>query len=446
MVKAVKLTQSLKNQVQWRSSYLFACCVIHNNQPEEEDLDFIKRCSGSSNDLSVYYYNVLGNIYSSRRRPNHLNQKKIETQRSITSFFEEFITIQDFLVIFIVAKLRENFLNELFLCANRTDENYDFSDYNIKLNELVSDLLPSLKGERIDKFGEYKAVRHVLYFEPNTQLLSMDDRGVFEKTSPLVKRLRDQLGNSLGGEVAPTLLDDIIFFPGMGYGNREKSFVAVRLSPLDSKGYKHTSLELFQIPLIPMSFLSHVAICTIMDFYSHTVASLSLNTEKYWDLGKSWGNFVNYRTQHMETRLEVERLLLRVDELEENINNLLETIHIYEDHNIDFLDLIKNENSSSSFFEKSFSSIIKEERRKKNNKLNRNIERVKTRMVTLDSFLHDSAMADSTSINLRLAKSVEKLTWVVVLIAFLTLLSTLIADDIKTNIFSGLIKKIRSLL
>jgi hypothetical protein len=49
-------------------------------------------------------------------------------------------------------------------------------------------------------------------------------------------------------------------------------------------------------------------------------------------------------------------------------------------------------------------------------------------------------VADSTDTNLRLAKSVEKLTWVVVLVATLTFVATLIPDGIKTTAIARILR------
>jgi hypothetical protein len=425
--EAVESTPLLKAQITWRSSYLFACCVFHNiedsnskDQPTESPL-------GESDDFFITYYNVLGNWYRWTRYPNLLNEKSIQTRQRIISFFWESTTVQDFLVIYIVAKLKPTFVDELM----SYDVDTDLKGFNTKLNELVNDLLPPLTGVRIDMFGKYKAIRHVLYFEPEVQILSPDKLENYEETLPLLEHLRAHFGLSKRVEI-PTILQDMILYPGVGYGNKEISCVAVRLYPFKNQ-FEHGLSSSFQIPLIPISFLNHIAYCTIKDFCCQMLASSSLSTEQYWKMGKSWSNFVNYHTKYMETRLELERLVLKMEELDATIDGLLSSPHLYQEYYIEFIDKITFEQPTSEILKRSLSTIIKKEKQQSDEQLRKRILMIKKRMSMLDSYLHDAALADSISTNIRLAKSVEKLTWVVIFIALLTFVATLIPDSIKTH-------------
>ena len=436
MIKALDSIQLPKAQVPLRSSYLLANCIIRKNQPGSENSLPEIHCLGDSSDLSINYRNVLGDLLKWRRYPDLRNEKTTETQRRIKSFYWESTAVHDFIVICIVAKLTQCFLDELLTDAL---VGYDFETaFNTKINELVSDLLPPLAGERVDNFNEHQAVSHILYFEPNVQLISNTERENWEKVLPLMEGFRLQFGKPKSALLS-TILEDILFLPELGYGGSRRSCVAVRLYPFKSDQSDLFS-DTFQIPLIPMSFLNHVAICTIKSFCSHMLTSLLVSTNHFWELGKSWSNFVSYRSQYMKSRLEAEIMILKLEELEASIRRLLPTFFIYGERYIEFIDKITLEDQSSKAYIRSLSTIIKNEKQKTNDLLSKNIRITKTRMSMLDGFLHDAAVADSTSTNLRLAKSVEKLTWVVIFIALLTFIATLIPDTIKQTAMDRVFK------
>jgi len=352
---------------------------------------------------------------------------KSENVRSkVSRFFYEVRQVQEFSVVNLVVELTPRYRDEL-LALHRARIEKPVGAYDISLNTLVSELLPQTVPGRIDEFSQHRAVRHVLYLEPS-QVIPIVECGV-DHSERVVQALREQFEYAQIPETSVTM-QDVLLFPGLGYGNRSLSYLAIRPKPLKAD-------RMIQIPLIPMSLLGDIAANTIKSICANELDALNTSRDAYWETLKN-GDFDSYRLTHLKNRLNSENRLLKAHELSALINEKLPCPLIYrDDYTTHWCAPL---GSDTQLRMHSIGDGILRYKAQVDGLLSAAIQSATKRLEVLDNFARDSALADSTASSLVLAKSVRFLTWVVVLVALLTLAASLIPDVTKERIVGRIVQ------
>lgn len=439
-------------KISWGYSVLLACCVFRVSESvqagQEERL-----CCGSPSDESSQT-DCIGLFFTgpdgvlTRRRlhyhdPSLLAKKSKATRDRIVSFVLESVRVQDFLVVYVISRLRPAFVDELSSYSSRRGVDDTSCQYNVLINDLVNDLLPADLGERVDasSSSSFNAIPHVVYLEPRLSLVKEPLVDARDSDVTLLRRLGAQLGVQPGWLVPAKIVDDYLF-SGAGVGNRESSFVVVNASARE-RGYLKGDWENpYLIPWLPLALLNHASIMAITQYCSSMFQSHVLLSKSYSSLSEAWGSFTAYRTQYLGMRLAVEQHLITTEELIPLLEAQLPTALLYEDkYFVHFTDQIRFGDTNIEKTKTSLPFFLKRQRQDADDRLSKAITSLRSRIAILDEFLCDSGVADATHANLRLAKSVQSLTWAVTAISVLAFVLALIPDAMKLSLLSRVVQK-----
>ena len=411
----------------WKSIYLFAVFVCAEREQKWERLE-----STSISDPSRFialFRSVLGHPYRLTSRPDFLSKLKIENQNRISNFLVDNDRLNEFRIVTVVAKLKPTCLWELMQARAQTN-GHDAFDYTKIVHEMIEDMTPSVK-DGLSKYSDERAIHHVLYLEPHKtiteEMLPEGDVGV----TAAAKELRSMLG--IGRASARSVVvQDVLLMPGMGYGNERSAIVATRLRPFSAekaaeKGPRDT---IFDVPIVPLSYLRCCAECDIEEYLSSAIRTKLPQSAEYWDKYRKWRDFTSYRTEFMEVRLRCEEAFNQVSEYFSTVER--SSVPYY--FSVEFEVPVEDEDLMDGFVYSTSAGIIREMQKSTRANLSRVIEVTKRKLDTLDAFLRDAAFADATEANYRLARTVGTLTFVVTLISVLTLIAT-VAPERTRHIF-----------
>ena len=438
-----------RDRIAWKNPLLFSCCVYRTQESVELGIEK-KLCCELSPNLAVetewmtIVYLGLDGTWRGTRNHRHDTSlpagKKESASQQIFYYILDSIQVQDFLVVQIIAMLKPEFVDQL--CSYSRMRGFDSSchEYNAKLSRLFEDLLPSSLGERISYSSGHHALRHVLYLEYESSLAVDDMRGWNPNHIRDVQAVCTQIGAGMDWLI-PAKFGDSLILSGAGVNNRDSSCVVVQFTGQDRVKPFGELKNGYYIPRIPLIYLNHVAVVTIVDYCranlidKHIVASV-----QYRDLGRSWSSFDDYRTKYLDVRLETEQLIVQMEELPPILERYFSDTLFYTEG---CFTLLSNAfGYDIKLFEHGIKSLplhVKDERLTAESSFNNSLAKLKSRMSVLDGFLRDSGIADVTDANLRLARSVKSLTWVVTVIAVLTFIVTIIPDATKSALFSRIL-------
>jgi hypothetical protein len=433
-----------KCNYQWRSAYILTCCVYRNHSINPEILDRRICCDHDYDQDLVYissaYRDVDGVVTrGGSHRHTPLDKCSPLVSDSAEGYLIDTVAVNSILIVKVVVRLKLSFFcNLVSYHRNRQQLEYAYN-YNQQVNGLINEILPSDYGERILKTRDkYNAAPHVLFLEPDAPLLSEKETCSTGKRLSLLNSLHEQLGLWLG-IVVPSSLCDMMLFTGLGINNSSGSIVAVRLAPYSRTNNDQQSIHI-DIPKVAMEYVNHIAMCSIREYYSKLMRSHVFSSIQYWKLGSIWNNFKSYRKDYLRSRLQAEKLIIECEELEHAFSQSLRPIYIYSQLYIDLHQESALSNTIGIEWLVPISGVIKAGEKLAKQGLISDLFILKSRTKRLDDFLLDSAIADSTSSNLKLAKTVERLTWIVTIITLLTFILTLFPDIAKVQILSRILK------
>jgi hypothetical protein len=134
--------------------------------------------------------------------------------------------------------------------------------------------------------------------------------------------------------------------------------------------------------------------------------------------------------------------MIKTDELSLLLENQFSTDVLYEEKCfMHYVDQIQLKSLIGESIKTSMPLFLKNQRLDSGRRLSESLTKFRSRISLLDEFLRDAGFADATHANLKLAHSVQSLTWVVTAIAVLTFFVTLIPDAMKVSILSRLLDR-----
>jgi hypothetical protein len=437
-----------EENIVWAYSMLVVCCIFRTSDSVETAVEENLCCGQHENrkpeSIGLFFTGV-DDLWSRTRTHIHdssmLEKKRKSTRDRIDKFALESVKVQDFLIVYVICRLKSTFVDELSLYSSRRGIDNTSYKYNELLNDLVNDLLPEGLGERVNQSSSFQSDPHVIYLEPRRALALEDKENLKASDVKLLQQLGLQLGVHLGW-VVPAKFRDYFVLSGAGIGNRESSFVVVKTIPTFNEYLDGEWSDSFVIPWLPLALLKHSITFTITKYSNRLLQSHVFFSKDYWKLGDAWGSFYAYRSEYLHIRLEAEQLVIKTDELSLLLENQFSTDALYDEKRfIHYVDQIKLNSLIGESIKASMPLFLKSQRLDSGRWLSESLTKFRSRISLLDEFLRDSGVADATHANLKLASSVQSLTWVVTAIAVLTFFVTLIPDAMKTSILSRLLDK-----
>lgn len=437
-----------EKSIPWAYSMLMVCCIFRTPDSVETAVEK-NLCCGQQQlqkpeSIGLFFTGVDDLWFRTRTHAHDssmLEKKRKSTRDRIDGFVLESIKVQDFLIVYVISRLKSSFVDELSSYSSRRGIDNASYKYNELLNDLVNDLLPEGLGERVNQSSSFQSAPHVIYLEPRRELALEDNEGLKASDAELLEQLGLQLGVRLGW-VVPAKFRDYFVLSGAGIGNRESSFVVVKTIPTFNEYLDGEWSDSFVIPWLPLALLKHSITCTITKYSDRSLQSHVFFSKDYWKLGDAWGSFHAYRSEYLRIRLEAEQLVIKTDELSLLLEDQFSTDVLYEDKCfMHYVDQIQLKSLIGESIKTSMPLFLKSQRLDSGRRLSESLTKFRSRISLLDEFLRDSGVADATHANLKLARSVQSLTWVVTAIAVLTFLVTLIPDAMKVSILSRLLAK-----
>lgn len=436
--------------IAWAYSILMACCIFRTPDSVETPVDKRLCCEqqvapNKKSDFIGLYFKGVDDLWTRSRTHLHassmLEKKRKSTRDRIESFVIESVQIQDFLIVYVITRLKASFVEELSSYSSKRGVDDTSYKYNALINDLIDDLLPDDLVDRVDISTSFRATPHVIYLEPQLGIDQKDKNDDLTSEVILLERLGLQLGVHLGW-IVPSRFMDYFVLSGAGIGNRESSFVVVKSTPTFDQYLHGEWKDSYVIPWLPFALLNHSIIFAITEYSNHLLQSHVFFSKDYWKLGDAWGSFNAYRSAYLRVRLEAEQLAIKTDELILLLENQFSNDVLYENSCfIHYAEQIQLNNPIADRIKTSLPLFLKSQRLNSSNRLSESLSKLRSRISLLDEFLRDSGVADATYANLKLARSVQMLTWVVTAVAVLTFFVTLIPDAMKISILSRLLSK-----
>jgi hypothetical protein len=194
-----------EENILWAYSMLVVCCIFRTPDSVETAVEKNLCCGKQKNrkpeSIGLFFTGV-DDLWSRTRTHIHdssmLEKKRKTTRDRIDGFVLESIKVQDFLIVYVISRLKSTFVDELSFYSSRRGINDTSYKYNELLNDLVNDLLPEDLGERVNQSSPFQSAPHVLYLEPRRALALEDKEDLKASDAKLLDQLGLQLGVRLG--------------------------------------------------------------------------------------------------------------------------------------------------------------------------------------------------------------------------------------------------------
>lgn len=403
----------------WRAAYLFAYCVFEGDNPYPTGMHSPEPSSG------VMKFNVEGKFLGWKNFADKLHSKSSSTRKQVESYYISRTTAGGLYIDKLYIRLRLEFAEEIIRRTVNSPLMEQIDLYNLPLNSILEDICPPL----VDKLGWDKDWMHphVLYLEPSDTLLDISSVGSAEDIIEYVQALRAYFGMENHYEL-PSLLQDVTLLPGIGYGNHHKSCVAVRHQPLISS-------QEVTIPLIPDQILDEYSSNSIKRRLGAKMRDAPISGESYWSMFKADQTFEEYTRSFLALRSQADSMISRTREFLASEDDIFPREFVKSGPYISLNEQL-TVSQATSWLRKSIEDMISADRKAADKYVRDYMTLMSDRVLTLNSYLKDSAMAEISRTSLLVARRVRLLTWIILMVSTIGIIASLVPSETRTDLAS----------
>jgi hypothetical protein len=405
----------------WKAAYIFTC-FLSDRECETES----QNPTPDNARLEITHYGPHGQWAGRSTRDSLIDTASPEIRGWVEEFLHETKPFYGYVVHRLWAKLTPSFASGLAADRRACDEAGRSISYNMNVNDVMRGLCPlAAEGGAL---APRRTVQHVLYFEPKNDLAPGAPHGIScVEAAAAVCDYFDAVGN----RATPVVLEDVILLPAIGFGNPSFSCVAVRLRPFREE-------EGLQIPLVPVQILNLAGACELKRALARDLSALPISSEGYWEMFQTMTSFRSYSQEYMSQRLPTEKLVQRASEASRAMEQQFPTWLLRKGAYEEFAAFPQVRSPHAWWSWRTLQGHIQYRTQSADEALDHSLQRVVERTRALDDLLRDAALADVSTTNLRLARSVRYLTWVVLLVSLIGLIVSALPDTRKAAYLDAL--------
>lgn len=393
---------------EWRSAHLTVAVPLKLPEP----YGTLPPVYQSNRRSDAFGFNMLSMLVSSRssRIPD-----EFELPPYAEAVFLERVNFRRYGIAKITLRLKKDAISTFF-CETQSYKQFDEGYYD-RVGKLVTALAVSL---RLEPFYGEAGYSSVLSLEPIAALpLSPSDQ------LQIAKELWDKVGH---GVHLPSLLYDVFICESW-----RNSCVMVRTSPFQS----HDNFQGVLLPVAVNDMLNHDTFCRIAAECAHDLRTLPVLTNDFWTMKTRFGSHEGYRNFYLRERQATEDAVLDAEEFLDGAELQLPVRYLYDQRFKEWPEEFPL-NGLADLTKSSIHALLPHEKSQATHDVNSAMSRLKRRLALLDSYLRDSAQASSTDTDLRLARSVHRLTWIASFVAFASIAVGLLPDSARETAWTKL--------